>query len=212
MGKGSKFVGYIRVSTDVQGGNGAGLEVQRAAIHTECEHRGWNLLRIEEDVLTGKHLRRPGLQRALASARQGEADGIIVAKLDRLSRSLQDFANLLAQAQKEEWNLVALDLGVDLSTPHGEFLASVMASAAQWERRIISQRTKDALEVKKRQGVRLGRPASIEPKLSKQIRRMRYQRGYTLQHICDVLNEKAVPTPQGGSEWRPTSLRAVLRK
>lgn len=64
--------------------------------------------------------------------------------------------SLMGRAQSEGWNLVALDLGIDLSTPGGEFLASVMASAAQWERRIIGQRTKEALAVKRAQGVRLG--------------------------------------------------------
>jgi DNA invertase Pin-like site-specific DNA recombinase len=70
------------------------------------------------------------------------------AKLDRLSRSMIDFARLLEQARHERWNLVALDLGVDVSTP-SEFLASVMGSAAQWERRMIGQRTKEALAVRK---------------------------------------------------------------
>ena len=64
---------------------------------------------------------------------------MIVATHDRLSRSLIDFEALLEQAGDEGWNPVALDLGVDLSTPSGEFLASVIASAAQWERRIIGQ-------------------------------------------------------------------------
>jgi len=71
---------------------------------------------------------------------------LIVSKLDRLSRSLLDFAGLMTRARDGGWNLVALDLGIDLSTPAGEFMASVMASAAQWERRLIGQRTRDALD------------------------------------------------------------------
>jgi len=125
--------------------------MQRGAIQAECERRGSQLVRIEEDVLSGRNLNRPGLQRALEGCRSGTVSGLVVAKLDRLSRSLIDFAGVLEQARREGWNLVALDLGVDLSTPSGEFLASVMASAAQWERRIIGQRTKDALAVKKAQ-------------------------------------------------------------
>ena len=89
-----------------------------------------------------------------------------MARLERLSRSLIDFAELLRQARAGGWNVVALDLGVDLSTPQGEFLANAMASAAQWERRIIGQRTKDALAVKRAQGVRLGRPPSIPQALA----------------------------------------------
>src|SRR6185437_7338010 len=102
-----------------------------------------------------KNLKRPHLQAALAACRAGEATGLVVAKLDRLSRSLIDFARLLEEAKKHGFNVVALDLGVDLSTPSGEFLANVMASAAQWERRIIGERTKSALAVKRAQGMRL---------------------------------------------------------
>jgi DNA invertase Pin-like site-specific DNA recombinase len=209
VGSGEKVIGYVRVSTDEQGANGAGLEAQRAAIEAECDRRGWQLVRIEKDVLSGRNLNRPGLQRALDACRTGKVAGVVVAKLDRLSRSLIDFAGLLEQARREGWNLVALDLGVDLSTPSGEFLASVMASAAQWERRIIGQRTKEALAVKKAQGVRLGRPTSIPDELARRIVRMR-ARGMTLQAICDSLNSERVPTARGGRLWRPTSLRAVL--
>ena len=71
------------------------------------------------------------------------------------------FALLMERAQKHGWNLVCCDLGIDLSTPSGEFMAGVMSSAAQWERRIISQRTKDALAEKRAGGLKLGRPQSL---------------------------------------------------
>jgi DNA invertase Pin-like site-specific DNA recombinase len=101
VGSGDRVVGYVRVSTDDQGANGAGLEAQRQAVRSECERRGWELLRFEEDVLSGKTLRRPGLEAALAACRSGEAAGIVVAKLDRLSRSIVDFARLLEEARKK---------------------------------------------------------------------------------------------------------------
>lgn len=211
MSKGSRVIAYVRVSTEEQGANGVGLKAQMEQIEAEVAKRAWELLRVHEDVLSGRSLNRPGLQSALEAVSNGEADGIIVAKLDRLSRSLIDFASLLSRAQAEGWNVIALDLGVDLSTPHGEFLANVMASAAQWERRIIGQRTKDALAVKRAQGVRLGRPDSIPPKLRARIKTMRARKGMTLQAICDQLNAEGVPTARGGAVWRPTSLRAVLR-
>lgn len=137
--------------------------------------------------------------------------GIVVAKLDRLSRSLVDFAGLLAEAQSKGFNLVALDLGVDLSTPAGEFLASVMASAAQWERRIIGQRTKDALAIRRQQGVKLGRPPLPRDALGRRIAAMRTRR-LTLQAIADILNAEGVPTLRGGTEWRPSSVRVVLNR
>jgi DNA invertase Pin-like site-specific DNA recombinase len=211
VGRGDRVVGYIRVSTEEQGLKGAGLEAQRRAIRAECERRGWQLLRFEKDVLSGRSMNRPGLKSALEPCRTGEAQGIVVAKLDRLSRSLVDFAGLLQEAQAKRFNVVALDLGVDLSTPAGEFLASVMASAAQWERRIIGQRTRDALAVKKAEGVKLGRPPLAADALSRRLKAMR-QRGMTFQAIADKLNAEQVPTLRGGVEWWPSSVSAVLRR
>jgi DNA invertase Pin-like site-specific DNA recombinase len=168
MGRDEKVVGYARVSTDSQGANGSSLEAQRLAIEQACEARGWVLVQIEEDVLSGRNMKRPGLQRALDACASGEVAGVVVAKLDRLSRSLIDFAGLLERARREGWNVVALDLGVDLSTPSGELVAAVMASVAQWERRVISERTKTALAVVKAKGEKkIGRKPSIAPDLAK---------------------------------------------
>ena len=91
----------------------------------------------------------------------GSADVLVAAKLDRLSRSLSDFAGLMATAQKQKWALVALDCQVDTSTPSGEAMAHVMAVFSHLERRLISQRTREALAVKRAQGVKLGRPSTL---------------------------------------------------
>lgn len=90
----------------------------------------------------------------------GEAQALVVAKLDRLSRSLLDFAALMERAEAEGWAVITLDLGVDTSTPAGEMLVSVLASFAQYERRLIGQRTREGLAQKRAQGVQLGRPAA----------------------------------------------------
>jgi DNA invertase Pin-like site-specific DNA recombinase len=137
--------------------------------------------------------------------------GIIVSRLDRLSRSLVDFAALLEEARSAGFNLVAIDLGVDLSTPSGEFLAAVMASAAQWERRLVGQRTKEALAVRREQGVRLGRPPLARDALGSRVVRMR-KRGMTLQAISDALNRDGTTPLRGGAHWRPSSVQAVLRR
>ena len=203
------MVGYVRVSTDEQADSGLGLAAQRAAITAEAERRSWNLMAIHEDALSGKNLDRPGLTAALMAVESGAAAGIVVAKLDRLSRSLADFANLMARAQAGRWNVVALDLGVDLSTAAGEFMANVMASAAQWERRIIGQRTKDALAIKRSQGVRLGRPNVLpEDVVSRIVRAYRAGEGWSA--IARSLNDDGVITAHGGSRWYPSTVRAVV--
>lgn len=93
--------------------------------------------------------RRLGLPRPqLSTLRRGEADAVVVAKLDRLSRSVVDAGRLLEEARQGGFNIVALDLGLDLSTPTGELVANVLAAVAQWERRMIGVRTSEALQVK----------------------------------------------------------------
>lgn len=207
----SLMVGYVRVSTDEQADRGLGLTAQRAAVAAEADRRGWTMLAVHEDALSGKSLDRPGLAAALAAVESGEAAGIVVAKLDRLSRSLKDFANLMARAQAGKWNLVALDLGVDLSTPAGEFMANVMASAAQWERRIIGQRTRDALAVKRSQNVRLGRPAQMPADVRERIQEA-HRAGSGWSAIARQLNEDGVPTAHGGAKWHPSTVRAVAMR
>lgn len=204
------YVAYLRVSTDEQADSGAGLDAQRAAITAEAQRRGWTITAWYTDTGSGRSLNgRVDLALALAEVRERRAAGLVVAKLDRLSRSLLDFAGLMADAQRAGWNLVALDLGIDLSTPAGEFMASVMASAAQWERRIIGQRTRDALAVKRAAGVRLGRPGNQSADVLARITGRRAE-GASLRTIADELNTDAVPTAQGGARWHASTVRAVL--
>jgi DNA invertase Pin-like site-specific DNA recombinase len=198
------------VSTAEQSDSGLGLAAQRAAIERECGHRGWRLIGVHEDAgVSGKSMRhRDGLSAALSALDSGAAGTLMVAKLDRLSRSLLDFAALMADAQNREWNLVAMDLGIDLSTPAGEFMASVMASAAQWERRIIGQRTKDALAVRRSQGIKLGRPRLVGDDVIQRIVQERVDGdGWTT--IAERLNTDRVSTVQGGKRWYPTTVRNI---
>ena len=203
-------VGYVRVSTSEQADSGAGLEVQRAAISGEAERRGWQLVHVFEDAgASGKSLNgRRGLQEALEAVEAGRAEGLVVAKLDRLSRSLLDFAALMERGRKKGWNLIALDLGVDTSTPAGEMMASVLATFAQFERRLIGQRTKDALAVKRAQGVRLGRPREISEQTVERIEEL-YQAGLSVAAIARKLNADGVSTPRGG-RWHPPGVARAL--
>ena len=205
------LVGYIRVSTEEQADSGLGLTAQKTAIDAECAARGWTLTAIRQDAgLSGKSIaNRPGLVAALEDVESGGVGGIIVAKLDRLSRSLKDFASLMERAQNGGWNLVALDLGVDLSTAAGEFMANVMASAAQWERRIIGQRTREALAAKKAQGVKLGRPPTLPKAVVGRILVAR-NAGEGWSAIARQLNIEKVPTAHGGVRWHPSTVRTIV--
>ena len=205
-----QVLGYARVSTEEQGKSGAGIEAQSAAIRNECEHRGWQLIEVVEDPAhSAKNLRRPGIQRALEALSKHQADALVVAKLDRLSRSMLDFTAVMATSQKQGWALVALDCAVDTTTPAGEAMAHVLATFAQFERRLIGQRTREALAAKRAAGVRLGRPRVLSDHVVEQVVTER-QRGCTLRAIATRLNDDAVPTAQGGTRWHASTVRAVL--
>jgi DNA invertase Pin-like site-specific DNA recombinase len=209
MTNGTRVIGYVRASTKDQAENGTSFAAQRAAIEDECERKGWELLRIEEDALSGRTTRRPGLQRALTAVRGGEAQALVAAKLDRLSRSVLDFAKLLEEAQRDGWNIVALDFGLDMTTPQGELVAGVLMNVAQWERRVIAQRTKDGLAVRRAEGVRLGRPRALPVELRKRIVGMR-GRGMSLAGIAEKLNADGVATAHGGARWYASTVNRVL--
>lgn len=207
----TRVIGYVRVSTDEQADSGAGLSAQRASILAEAEHRGWHIVDIIEDAgYSAKDLRRPGIQRALEALKWDEADVLVVSKLDRLSRSLMDFTALMDRAQREGWGLVALDLGMDMGTPTGEAMANMMATFGQLERRLIGQRTKEALAQKRKAGVILGRTPTMAPEVRERIASERIA-GRTLAAIAAGLNEDNVVTAQGGRQWYPSTVAAALR-
>jgi DNA invertase Pin-like site-specific DNA recombinase len=205
-------VGYVRVSTDEQLDSGAGLEAQRRAIREECQRRGWQLAELFEDAASGRAIAgRSGLTAAMTALDGRCATALVVAKLDRLSRSLLDFAALMERGRKAGWALVALDLGVDTTTPAGEMMASVLAVFAQFERRLIGQRTREALAVKRSQGVRLGRPPVLTGELVAKIRRQR-ARGSSFATIAARLNADGVPTAHGGRAWHASTVQTLLMR
>lgn len=208
-----RVIGYLRVSTADQADSGAGVEAQRQAIEQTASQRGWQLVTVlaDEGMSAASMDNRPALAAALGLVEAGGADAICVAKLDRLSRSLIDFAGMLDRARRHGWALIALDLGVDTTTECGELVANVMMSVAQWERRRIGTRTREALAVKKAQGVRLGRPSKTSAKTLARIVR-EADAGASLGKIARDLNTDRVPTSQGGAKWYPSTVRAVLQR
>lgn len=203
-------IGYLRVSTEEQARSGLGMDAQRERIAQEAARRGWKVEWVVDDGFTAGTLDRPGITAALTSLRNGDAAALVVAKLDRLSRSLLDFAGLMERAQRERWNVVCLDLGIDLSTPQGQLMANVMASFAAYERELIRQRTRDALAALKARGARLGRPVGLPPTTRALVGQWRAA-GATVAAIATALNTGGVATAHGGRQWYPSTVRAVLR-
>lgn len=210
-----RAIGYIRVSTDDQGLNGAGLAAQEAAIRDEAKRRGWEIESIISDTHSGKTMNRLGVQAALAKIEAGAAEALICSKLDRLTRSVRDFADLLARAQDQGWALVLLDANIDTTTAEGEMVATNIANFAQFERRRIGERTKAGLRQRRSEGKRLGRPRSLPAATVTRIKNLRGdpdkpKRSYGA--IAEYLNERGVPTAQGGERWHASTVRAILAR
>jgi DNA invertase Pin-like site-specific DNA recombinase len=212
-----EVLGYVRVSTDEQGDSGNGLEAQRMAISAKAAARGWAIIGWYQDVASGKSLRRrPQLHAALDELRNKRAAGLVVAKLDRLSRSIQDFSGILELSQKQGWKLVMLDLDLDTSAPQGEMMAHIFASFAQFERRLIGQRTKEGMAVVRARGPAagkklIGRPRLVKGRLEKRIKVL-YSGGMSYRGVATALNVESVPSPRGIGPWRwQTVARVVAR-
>lgn len=202
---------YVRVSTTEQADEGASLASQRETLTAEAARRGWDVEVVADEGLSAKTVEgRPGLVSALARLDAGQADALMVVRVDRLSRSVSDFAGLMARAKRRAWALVALDLGVDTSTPAGDLMANVLASVAQYERLVIGQRTREGMAQRRAEGKHLGRPRSLPESVVARIVADRAA-GATLAGIAQQLNADAVPTAHDGASWHPSTVAAVLK-
>ena len=202
---------YCRVSTGAQAKSGLGLDVQRAAIEAASAQHGWDLLDWQIDRgETGKNTHRPAFRAGMAAIAEGHADGLVVAELDRICRSVIDFAELLEWFTAAGRALVILDPAIDTSTASGRLVANVFAAVAEWEADTIADRTADALQARRASGRPISRPAVADHhELAERVRAMRAA-GMTLRAIADELNAAHVPTLRGGSEWRASAVQSAL--
>lgn len=193
---------YCRVSTDRQAESGLGLDAQRAAIEGWVRSQQLPLQDVTWHVDAGRSgctLDRPEMVLLLAQVTKG--DRLVVAKLDRLSRSLVDFAGLLQRSLKEGWSIVPLDLGVDLGTPTGRMVAGVIANIAQWEREIIGERTAGALAQAKTRGRLPGKRSALPLEVQNQLIAFDTEKTLTLKQRAAWLNDRGVATATGVGTW-----------
>ncbi|MDN4473575.1 recombinase family protein [Demequina zhanjiangensis] len=206
-----KVVGYLRVSTSDQD---YGIDAQREVIELEARRRDWTVEWIIDQGETGKNADRPGLACALAMLDRGEADALVVSKLDRLSRSVVDFGQILQRATRprgrkaKPWGLVALDVGIDMTQPTGRLVAHILIAVAEWEGDIISERTKAGLAQAKARGVQIGAVSQMDPAVVRRMKSLR-SRGWSFDRIATRLNEEGVPTPRGARFHGSTVAYAV---
>jgi site-specific DNA recombinase len=219
-------VGYVRVSTDKQAERGISLEAQAEKIRAMALVQDTDLSEIiVESGESAKSLNRPGMAKLLAMVDAGKVKAVIVAKLDRLTRSVKDLCELLERFERRGVALVSVAESLDTGSAAGRLVLNIMAAVSQWEREAIGERTRDALSHKRSLGERVGNITfgfrlagdgqHVEPDPAEQgalaeIRRLRHE-GATLRGIATALNHRAMRTRRG-TPWRLESVARVLRQ
>jgi DNA invertase Pin-like site-specific DNA recombinase len=203
-----RAVAYCRVSTAKQG-EGLSLESQRERIATFVESQGWEAT-YRHDAGTGSKV-GPELSRTLRELDLGMFDVLVVARLDRLSRSVGNFAVILERAKARGWKVVCLDPMVDMTTPYGEAMAGMAAVFAQLEHRLISLRQIESVAARRAAGTYAPAGQAARKVPDKAIRRMvrLSQRGMTSQAIARQLKIEGHHPPNGG-QWKPRLVRKYV--
>src|SRR3984893_4619751 len=210
-------IGYARVSTDRQADQGVSLDAQTAKIRAMATVQGAELLDVVVDGgESAKSMNRPGLQRILELVRDGKVEAVIVAKLDRLTRSVKDLCELLELFERRGVALISVAESLDTSSAAGRLVMNIMAAVSQWEREAIGERTRDALQHKRSQSERVGNIAfgyrlapggkhvELDPSEQTVLTDIRSLRdsGASLRRIAATLNGRALTTrraQRGGS-------------
>ena len=150
-------IGYVRVSTDRQAEQGVSLEAQEAKIRAMATVQGAELIDVIVDGgESDKSLNRLGLQRLMELVNSGKVQAVIIAKLDRLTRSVKDLCGLPELFEKRKVALISVAEALDTGSAAGRLVITIMGAVSQWEREAIGERTRDALRHKRSNGERVG--------------------------------------------------------
>jgi DNA invertase Pin-like site-specific DNA recombinase len=223
---GSRVVGYVRVSTDEQAREGVSLASQTEKVRLFAALHELELVDVIADAgVSAKTLDRPGLARALALLDTCQADGLVVVKLDRLTRSVGDLARLLDRYFGEGPGKLLFSVGdsIDTRTAAGRLVLNVLMSVSQWERETICERTRTAVEFKRTRGERIGTvpygsilgpdgrsliPCPAERSAIAEARQLATE-GRSLRAIAAALDASGVP-PKSGGRWSASTIRSLL--
>lgn len=227
----TKVIGYLRVSTEAQADGGVSLDAQRSKVESYAALYDLDLVAVVVDPgASGKTMERPGLQAVLARLGAGEADGLLVAKLDRLTRSVRDLGALLDLGFRDRFALLSVSEQIDTRSAAGRLVLNVLCSVAEWERETIGERTREALAHLRASGACLGgealgwargeerdddgrlvvREVAEEAATVRRILALRAH-GHTLRAIAAKLAEEGHRTKRGGA-WGPQTIANVIRR
>ena len=147
-----KLVGYIRVSTRKQAKEGVSLEDQEEKLKQYCALYDHELVKIIVDTESAKSMKRVGIKEVLETLKTGDAEGVLITKLDRLTRSRKDFCVLLDKYFSKDFALLSITDQLDTKSASGRLVINILVDVAQWEREVISERTSAAMQHKKSKG------------------------------------------------------------
>lgn len=227
----TRVIGYLRVSTETQADHGVSLEAQRTKIEAYASLYDLDLVEVIQDpAASGRSLARPGLQAVLERLDAGAAEGLLITKLDRLTRSVRDLSALLDRGFKTRFALLSVAEQVDTRSASGRLVLNLLASVGEWERETLGERTRDALAHLRTSGVQLGGEAlgwargderdaegrlvivqvGEETATVARIVQLRDE-GRSLRVIAAKLVEEGRPTKRGGM-WHPQTVAKVLQR
>jgi len=216
-----KAVGYVRVSTDEQAKSGLGLEAQIAKIKAYAELFDIELTEIIMDEgISGKTLERDGLKRAIKMLKEKKAEGMVIAKLDRLTRNVADLGTLVSTVF-DKAELYSVSEQINTKNAAGRLVLNVLVSVAQWERETICERTKDALQAKKARGEKTGGNIPFgfnvingkldrneeEQAIISEIKSLK-NKGLSLRKIAEALNGRGIAT-KNGKAWTAVQIQRI---
>ena len=172
-------IGYARVSTEDQN-----LHLQLDALR-----KAGCVSIYRDNGVSGVAASRPGLKKALASLREG--DTLVIWKLDRLGRSLADLIAIMAALERRRIGFCSLSESIDTTTPGGRLVFHVMGALAEFERGLISERTKAGMASARARGVHLGRPSKLT---AAQVARARRRLASKKLNLAELAKEYGVTT------------------
>jgi site-specific DNA recombinase len=220
-----KAIGYVRVSTDQQADRGVSLEAQTEKVRAMAVVKDAELLDVIVDAgESAKSLQRPGMARLLALVDNRAVDVVIIAKLDQLTRSVADLAELLKRFKRSGVSLVSVADSLDTKSAAGRLVLNIMVSVSEWEREAIGERTRDAMHLKQTKGERVGNVPfgyrlaadgvhlEDEPIEQHSLTRLRALQaaGHSQRQIAELLNAEGLAT-RTGSPWRHQYVANLLR-
>ena len=220
----TKTIAYLRVSTERQADTGVSLDAQQEKARAYASLYDLDLVEVIVDAgESAKSLDRPGLQRALAMLKTGQADALLVVKLDRLTRSVVDLGKLIeTYFAPGKAALMSVGEQIDTRSAAGRLVLNILASVSQWERETIGERTSVAMQHKQAKGEYIGGHApygfdladgelvrnEAEQTVIAQAKQL-HAAGLSLRKIAAELDRQGIKTRKGSTFAAPQIQRMV---